>query len=468
MRKLLRLAWNDIRIEFSDRTTLVFFLLLPLLFTTVVGLALGGSGQADPNADNRFPVLVVDEDQSALAQELVAVLEASEVVRPAVMTADEAQTQFDDQQAPAVLTIPPELSEAVLAGQPISLRLLMRPDDNQVYAVQQAVSAAAGQVSSMVAAAQVSVDEVERIHPFESAAARQIYFEQGLDMARDLLQQPAARVETTRAATVVPQEINGFEQASSGQLVTWVLITLIGAAEVFVGERLGGTLRRLVVTPTSKATILSGKIAGQALSVAGGKAQFELKRTVRHSPTEGAKAPAGAVVLFDGGKAGGFQPGVVLPDGNLLSEETTKQGFGDYTLHLEFRLSYMPEARGQHRSNSGVYLHDCYEVQVLDSFGLEGEDNECGGFYQLRKPDVNMCYPPLTWQTYDIEYRVEKKGWKPVGSPRLTVYHNGVKIHDNVQLRGDARKGNFHFQDHGNPVRYRNIWVLPEKQGDQK
>lgn len=263
MRKLLRLAWNDIRIEFSDRTTLVFFLLLPLLFTTVVGLALGGSGQADPNADNRFPVLVVDEDQSALAQELVAVLEASEVVRPAVMTADEAQTQFDDQQAPAVLTIPPELSEAVLAGQPISLRLLMRPDDNQVYAVQQAVSAAAGQVSSMVAAAQVSVDEVERIHPFESAAARQIYFEQGLDMARDLLQQPAARVETTRAATVVPQEINGFEQASSGQLVTWVLITLIGAAEVFVGERLGGTLRRLVVTPTSKATILSGKIAGR-------------------------------------------------------------------------------------------------------------------------------------------------------------------------------------------------------------
>ena len=120
------------------------------------------------------------------------------------------------------------------------------------------------------------------------------------------------------------------------------------------------------------------------MTIAGsdGVAKLELKRTVRHSPTEGAKPPAGAVVLFDGTTAKNFQPGVLLPDKNLLSETTTKQGFGDYTLHLELRLSYMPLARGQDRSNSGVFVHDCYEIQVLDSFGLEGEDNECGGFYE--------------------------------------------------------------------------------------
>ena len=106
---------------------------------------------------------------------------------------------------------------------------------------------------------------------------------------------------------------------------------------------------------------LSGKIAGETLTIAAtdGKAKLELKRTVRHSPTEGAKAPEGAVVLFDGTTADNFEHGTLLPDKNLLSEATSKQKFGDYTLHLEFRLSYMPEARGQARGNSGVYLPRC-------------------------------------------------------------------------------------------------------------
>ena len=112
----------------------------------------------------------------------------------------------------------------------------------------------------------------------------------------------------------------------------------------------------------------------------------------------------GPIVLFDGTRPTHFIDGRMTPDGLLMEGATSKQKFRDFTLHLEFRLPFMPTARGQGRANSGVYLQDRYEVQVLDSFGLKGENNECGGIYEIAKPAVNMCYPPLSWQTYDIDF----------------------------------------------------------------
>ena len=223
--------------------------------------------------------------------------------------------------------------------------------------------------------------------------------------------------------------------------------------------------------------LCSGQIVGETMTLVSDnedktKTELELKRTVRHSSTEGAKPPEGATVLFDGTTADKFAGGTMSADKNLMSEATTKQGFGDYTLHVEFRLSYMPEARGQGRSNSGVYIHDCYEIQVLDSFGLEGEDNECGGFYQLRKPDVNMCFPPLTWQTYDVKFTAPRyEGDKKVAAARVEVRHNGVVIHPAFDLAHNTpgRQGEGHaprpiyLQGHGNKVEYRNIWVKEKK-----
>jgi hypothetical protein len=221
----------------------------------------------------------------------------------------------------------------------------------------------------------------------------------------------------------------------------------------------------------------SGYIAGELMKIvsypkATAQLNLALKRTTRHSSTEGAKPPEGAVVLFDGTTAANFDQGTLSTDKNLLSGATTKQGFGDCTLHLEFRLSYMPEARGQARSNSGVYLHDCYEIQVLDSFGLDGEDNECGGFYELRKPDVNMCLSPLTWQTYDVEFTAPKyKDGKKAAAARVAVRHNGVAIHPEFELSratpGRQNEGPaprpLYLQGHGNKVEYRNIWVKEKK-----
>lgn len=209
---------------------------------------------------------------------------------------------------------------------------------------------------------------------------------------------------------------------------------------------------------------------------ADGKEAGKLKRIVRKSPTLGQKPPEGAVVLFDGNSVDGWKNGRMTEDGLLMEGTTSKQAFGSHKLHIEFRLPYQPDDRGQGRGNSGIYAQGRYEVQMLDSFGLAGKHNECGGIYSVKDPAVNMCLPPLSWQTYDIDYtaaRFDDDG-KLTASPRMTVHHNGVLIHDDVELPGDRSTtaapsspgpdpGPVYLQNHGCPVRYRNIWVVKKE-----
>ena len=200
-----------------------------------------------------------------------------------------------------------------------------------------------------------------------------------------------------------------------------------------------------------------------------------LRRTVRQSPTLGATPPPGATVLFDGSEDSlrrYWNDGAkVTPDGWLMEGVTTRESFGDYRLHVEFMTPYMPAARGQGRGNSGVYHHGRYETQVLDSFGLEGKNNETGGIYSIRDPEQNLCFPPLTWQTYDVDFtapRFDGQG-KKIAPARLTVRLNGVVVQNNVAadrvttggVGEEAPTGPIHLQDHGNPVRFRNLWIVP-------
>jgi hypothetical protein len=138
-------------------------------------------------------------------------------------------------------------------------------------------------------------------------------------------------------------------------------------------------------------------------------------------------------------------------------------------LHIEFRTPFKPAGRGQDRGNSGVYVQGRYECQVLDSFGLEGENNECGGIYSIARPKVNACFPPLSWQTYDIDFTAAQyEGDKKIKNARVTIRHNGIVIHDNLELpKGTPGKNPegpgpdvIYLQGHGNPVAYRNIWVV--------
>lgn len=149
----------------------------------------------------------------------------------------------------------------------------------------------------------------------------------------------------------------------------------------------------------------------------------------------------------------------------------TKQSFKDFQLHIEFRSPFLPNLTGQKRGNSGVYLQGRYEVQVLDSYGLDGKDNECGGIYKVAQPKVNMCAPPGQWQTYDITCRSAKfdQTGKKTSNARITVLHNGVPIHENLNLPGptaggldadETKPGPLFLQDHGDLVQFRNIWLV--------
>ena len=231
-----------------------------------------------------------------------------------------------------------------------------------------------------------------------------------------------------------------------------------------------------------KAKIEGGKFAG---TFAGQDASgtFTLERVFRVSNTMGAKPPKGAVVLFNGKnfkqwKRQGVKEGEddtvkwEIVDGAMKvtrggGSVITRKKFTNVAVHVEFRSPFMPAARGQGRGNSGVYLQGRYEVQVLDSYGLKGEDNECGGIYKVSAPRVNMCAPPGQWQTYDITFRAATGSTKPT----LTVLHNGVKIQDQAEVGGTTTSGvggkasdpgGLYLQDHGNAVEYRNIWLIEQ------
>jgi hypothetical protein len=228
-----------------------------------------------------------------------------------------------------------------------------------------------------------------------------------------------------------------------------------------------------------------GKIVGEKFTgrFAGSEDQgrFELKKAVKKSPTLGAERPEGAIVLFDGkdlskwetkdGKPNPWK----LVDGAMEAgggDIWTKQEFGDFKLHLEFMVPVMEGARGQGRGNSGVFLPgNCEEVQILDSYGWETSKGSCGAIYDQKPPDVNASLPPGEWQTYDITCLVPRfdENGNMTQKTILTVYQNGVLIHERFPAKRQTgrRHGddNRHIllQDHGNPVRFRNIWLEPLK-----
>lgn len=218
------------------------------------------------------------------------------------------------------------------------------------------------------------------------------------------------------------------------------------------------------------------RIDGDADVVSNLIESMDLEKVSRTSPTLGAGPPPKAIHLFDGSPESlekYWQDGArITDDGLLVQGATTKRTFNDYVLHLEFRTPFQPTATGQGRGNSGLYHQGRYENQILDSFGLEGTKNETGSIYDLTAPDVNACFPPLSWQTYDVVFTAATfdDAGKKLTDAKMTTRLNGVIVQNDVSVARSTRAapmnegdspGPIYLQDHGNPVRFRNIWILP-------
>jgi len=258
MKKILAIAWKDAIIRFASRSELLFFIILPVVFTFILA---GGTPTGDE--DPRIRLLVVDEAQTTVSGNVIGELENSTAVRPVIMSREQAQSQFDERRASAVLILPSRIDIDSLQAGSAQVELLQQPNNMNATIAERAVLTAIRRVSSAISAAQNAVKQRETIQPFTSDAERQTYFESSLETAQNIQRDAPDRVTVIAGITPDQVEYDPRANSSAGQLITWVFIPLFGISALFAYERQQGTLRRLLTTPASKATFLLGTISGQ-------------------------------------------------------------------------------------------------------------------------------------------------------------------------------------------------------------
>ena len=258
MKKILAIAWKDAIVRFASSSELLFFIVLPVVFTFLLA---GGTPSGDE--DPRIRLLVVDEAQTMLSGQIIEELEQSTAVYPEAASRVEAESQFEERRASAVLILPASLDIESLEDGPAEVELLQQPNNMNATVAQRAISTALRSVSSSISAARSAVEHRETVQPFSSEEERQDYFARSLELAQTIQAEAPARVTVVEAITEDQVEYDPRANSSAGQLITWVFIPLFGISALFAYERQQGTLRRLLTTPSHKATFLLGTISGQ-------------------------------------------------------------------------------------------------------------------------------------------------------------------------------------------------------------
>ena len=258
MKKIFAIAWKDAIIRFTSASELLFFIILPIVFTFLLA---GGSPQG--NEDPRLRLLVVDKAQTTISQEIITELQNSTAVRPEVVSRAAAQSEFDQRRASAVFIIPAGIDVESLQQGSAEVEMLQQPNNLNATVQERAVLTAIRRVSSSISAAQNAVRQLEAAGAFASEAEKQASFESALELAKTLQNDAPARVKAVEGSTPDQVDYDPRANSSAGQLITWVFIPLFGISALFAYERQQGTLRRLLTTPSNAATFLLGTISGQ-------------------------------------------------------------------------------------------------------------------------------------------------------------------------------------------------------------
>ena len=257
MKKILAIIRKDIRLRFAGPSEWLFFLILPVAFTLILAGGTAGAGDA------RIRLLVVDQANTSLSAELIAALGKSEAIRPQVAPLATAESEFSQRRVSAVLIIPAAFDVPQLRAGKAELELRQQPNNLNALIAYRAVTAVISRLGSAAEIAESSTAEAERIRPFETAAARQAYFDASLAAAQTSLAQSPARIAVVAGTAKDQIEYDSAASSSAGQMITWVFIPLLGISGMFAYERQKGTLRRLLTTPTRRPTYLLGTISGQ-------------------------------------------------------------------------------------------------------------------------------------------------------------------------------------------------------------
>jgi ABC-2 type transport system permease protein len=260
MRKIWAIIWKDTLVRFISPVEWLFFLILPVVFTLIIGSSSG------PSSDTRVKLFVVDEANSPLSAALTEQLGKSTSVRVVPAAREKALADFDQRKVAAVLILPADFDLSAVQQNRAEIQIYQQPNSIDAMIAQQAVQAVLSRVSSAVDIANTSLSEAKKITSFPTFNLEQAFFDQSLASAQKLINEAPVRLIETKAQTKDPIQYDPRTNSSVGQMITWVFIPLVGLSAMFAYERQKGTLRRLLTTPTRKATYLGGTIIGQVLT----------------------------------------------------------------------------------------------------------------------------------------------------------------------------------------------------------